>query len=233
MPVPSSWTTPIRELREEVHQELQNFSARLAAVEARLASPLTPGGEARQRRQSVWKTPTAQTAQSEPSEVTPKSTNRKIWKTNSDAPGTPSNYVETNQPHETWLNANEAVTLGIDDSPNAAGERMSQAGSTESDHGMEEVEVHFEESAWSIPMVLGLVDAGKFDTVYAVVLLFVNCGMQIMFSGILLSDGFQGEEFSNQVKHAQVWRTSVAHDYKYMDPWKEASSHGFALVMVH
>lgn len=58
-----------------------------------------------------------------------------------------------------------------------------EAGSTESDHGMEEVEVHFEESAWSIPMVLGLVDAGKFDTVYAVVLLFVNCGMQIMFSG--------------------------------------------------
>eukprot|EP00913_Durusdinium_trenchii_P030329 g28411.t1 len=111
MPVPSSWTTPIRELREEVHQELQNFSARLAAVEARLASPLTPGGEARQRRQSVWKTPTAQTAQSEPSEVTPKSTNRKIWKTNSDAPGTPSNYVETNQPHETWLNANEATSL--------------------------------------------------------------------------------------------------------------------------
>lgn len=35
----------------------------------------------------------------------------------------------------------------------------------------------------NIPMVIGLVDAGRFDQVYAVLLLFVNCGMQIMFSG--------------------------------------------------
>jgi hypothetical protein len=31
--------------------------------------------------------------------------------------------------------------------------------------------------------VLGLVDAGRFDTGYAVLLLLVNCGMQVMFSG--------------------------------------------------
>ena len=31
--------------------------------------------------------------------------------------------------------------------------------------------------------VLGLVDAGHFDTAYAVVLLLVNCSMQILFSG--------------------------------------------------
>ena len=42
---------------------------------------------------------------------------------------------------------------------------------------------NLKDSAWNIPMVLGLVDAGRFDTVYAVLLLLVNCGMQIMFSG--------------------------------------------------
>ncbi|CAE7262317.1 NLRC3 [Symbiodinium pilosum] len=66
-------------------------------------------------------------------------------------------------------------------------------------------------------MVLGLVRAGRFDTVYAVALLLVNCVMQIMFALILLDDGFMGEEFDKQKINAQIWRTSVAHDYKYMD----------------
>lgn len=35
--------------------------------------------------------------------------------------------------------------------------------------------------------------------------------------GILLSDGFMGEDFAEEVLHAEIWRTSVAHDSKYMD----------------
>eukprot|EP00439_Symbiodinium_sp_Y106_P026093 s1473_g3.t1 len=82
---------------------------------------------------------------------------------------------------------------------------------------VEEISVSFEESAWSIPMVIGLVRAGRFDMVYAVVLLLVNCAMQIMFALILLDEGFMGEDFETQKHNAQIWRTSVAHDYKYMD----------------
>ena len=71
-----------------------------------------------------------------------------------------------------------SILLSASNAPSSAASRAS----TDKD-GMEEVEVNFEESAWSIPMVLGLVDAGHFDTAYAVVLLLVNCSMQILFSG--------------------------------------------------
>ncbi|CAE7746055.1 NLRC3, partial [Symbiodinium microadriaticum] len=87
----------------------------------------------------------------------------------------------------------------------------------ESSEEFEEISVTFEESAWSIPMVIGLVRAGRFDMAYAVVLLLVNCAMQIMFALILLDEGFMGEDFDTQKLNAQIWRTSVAHDYKYMD----------------
>ena len=34
---------------------------------------------------------------------------------------------------------------------------------------------------------------------------------------MLLSDGFMGEPFETEIESAQAWRTSVAHDAKYLD----------------
>jgi len=36
--------------------------------------------------------------------------------------------------------------------------------------------VHFSLSAWTYPFVLGLVDAGRWDLVFAVLLMFLNFG---------------------------------------------------------
>ncbi|CAJ1327983.1 unnamed protein product [Effrenium voratum] len=77
--------------------------------------------------------------------------------------------------------------------------------------------VAISESVWSFPLVFGLARAGRFDSVYSVLLLLLNLGMQAMFSGILMSEGFMGSDFSHEVSHAKLWRTSVAHDIKYMD----------------
>ncbi|CAK9017855.1 unnamed protein product [Durusdinium trenchii] len=52
--------------------------------------------------------------------------------------------------------------------------------------------VPVEESAWSIPLVIGLDNTGWLDTLAAVVLVMVNLGMQLAFSGILLSEEFMG-----------------------------------------
>ena len=48
-------------------------------------------------------------------------------------------------------------------------------------------EIHFEESVWSIPMVLGLVDVGGFDRLFAGILVILNLVMQAAFSWVLLT----------------------------------------------
>ncbi|CAE7525601.1 unnamed protein product [Symbiodinium pilosum] len=77
--------------------------------------------------------------------------------------------------------------------------------------------VTFEESAWNIPLVLGLADVGWFDTVFAVLLVLLNLVMQGSFSVILLSEYFMGEPFDTKVQSAKDWRTSIAHDSRYLD----------------
>ena len=67
-------------------------------------------------------------------------------------------------------------------------------------------QVRFEESAWSIPLVVGLADVGWLDTVGAVLLIIVNLGMQIAFSNILLSEPFMGDSFETNVDSARIWR---------------------------
>ncbi|CAK9090239.1 Uncharacterized protein SCF082_LOCUS42568 [Durusdinium trenchii] len=77
--------------------------------------------------------------------------------------------------------------------------------------------VPVEESAWSIPLVIGLDNTGWLDTLAAVVLVMVNLGMQLAFSGILLSEEFMGDAFESHLEFAKIWRTSVAHDYSFLD----------------
>ena len=67
-------------------------------------------------------------------------------------------------------------------------------------------QVRFEESAWSIPLVIGLADVGWLDTVGALLLIPVNLGMQIAFSSILLSEPFMGGSFDENLDSARVWR---------------------------
>ncbi|CAE7298639.1 unnamed protein product [Symbiodinium necroappetens] len=78
-------------------------------------------------------------------------------------------------------------------------------------------EVSFEESAWSIPLLAGLIDVGIFDTMFASALVLLNLLMQSAFSIILLTPAFMGDEFESKIQSAQSWRTSVAHDERYMD----------------
>ncbi|CAE7626587.1 unnamed protein product, partial [Symbiodinium microadriaticum] len=131
-----------------------------------------------------------------------KSARHSIWKVASD--GEPNSNKHCNFSNFTNNSASPpASTIPVEE--------------VEETEEMEEISVSFEESAWSIPMVIGLVRAGRFDMVYAIVLLLVNCAMQIMFALILLDEGFMGEDFETQKQNAQTWRTSVAHDYKYMD----------------
>ena len=77
--------------------------------------------------------------------------------------------------------------------------------------------VRFEESAWNIPLVLGLADVGWFDNVFAVLLVLLNLLMQGSFSQILLSEYFMGEPFETKLQDAKTWRTSIAHDSRYLD----------------
>ena len=69
--------------------------------------------------------------------------------------------------------------------------------------------VRFEESAWSIPLVIGLADVGWLDTVGALILVLVNVGMQTAFSSILLSEPFMGESFDTNLDSARIWRRSL------------------------
>lgn len=80
-----------------------------------------------------------------------------------------------------------------------------------------ESDVNFEESAWTYPLVIGLADAKPIEVCFAVILLLLNLCMQLIFSGIILGPDFLGEEFDTKKDVAQRWRTSFAHDYKYVD----------------
>ncbi|CAE6951125.1 unnamed protein product [Symbiodinium natans] len=77
--------------------------------------------------------------------------------------------------------------------------------------------VCFEESAWNIPLVLGLADVGWFDNAFAVLLVLLNLLMQGSFTQILLSEYFMGDPFETRVQSAIDWRTSIAHDSRYLD----------------
>lgn len=81
----------------------------------------------------------------------------------------------------------------------------------------QEGEVHFGESAWSFPMILGLTTASSWDIIFAILLLLLNFGMQVMFSYIIMGPSFTGSDFKGEVLSAQRWRERIAHDYKYMD----------------
>ena len=45
----------------------------------------------------------------------------------------------------------------------------------------------------------------------------LNLVMQTAFSVILLTPAFMGEDFATKIDSAKAWRTSVAHDSRYMD----------------
>ena len=107
--------------------------------------------------------------------------------------------------------------------------------------------VHFGESAWSFPLVIGLAPAGPWDVTFSILLLLLNLGilaatfhgtklqisldprklidafgsrswgMQAAFSIIILDEDFMGIPFWRQEDFAKRWRTSMAHDYQYMD----------------
>eukprot|EP00439_Symbiodinium_sp_Y106_P087473 s2_g58.t1 len=111
------------------------------------------------------------------------------------------------------LEVPDAHQSGMDE---AASSRKSSRSRT-SRKAQEFTEVWFEESAWSIPLLAGLVNLGVFDTLFASALVFLNLGMQSAFSIILLTPAFMGEEFESKIQSAKAWRTSVAHDERYMD----------------
>ena len=80
-------------------------------------------------------------------------------------------------------------------------------------------EVAFEESIWSVAVLLGLkeLDLGHFDSLFALLLMLLNIMMQASFSAILLTPAFMGPGFETKIASARTWRTSVAHDYKHLD----------------
>ncbi|CAE7260639.1 unnamed protein product [Symbiodinium microadriaticum] len=78
-------------------------------------------------------------------------------------------------------------------------------------------EVCFEASTWSVPLLIGLVDAGWIDHAFAIILVLLNLFMQVAFTWVLLSEGFMGDGLEKEIDSAKIWRTSVAHDAKYLD----------------
>eukprot|EP00435_Cladocopium_sp_Y103_P073536 s29_g44.t1 len=80
-------------------------------------------------------------------------------------------------------------------------------------------QIQFGESVWSLPLVLDFRRFPLWDSIFAVLLLLVNLGMQAMFSGILLSDDFAGAgvQVEEERENARRWRVSIAHDWRYMD----------------
>ena len=83
----------------------------------------------------------------------------------------------------------------------------------------EVTEVRFEDSIWTVPLLLGLAELplGWFDSLFAALLVVLNVTMQTCFSAILLTRAFMGDAFETKVGAAEVWRTSVAHDFKHLD----------------
>jgi len=86
------------------------------------------------------------------------------------------------------------------------------------DSDMVEEPVAFLETAWNLVLVLGHTNSGPVDILIAVVLLVGSFTVQCLFFVILLSENFLGEPFEEQLQNAILWRQTVAHDYKYMDP---------------
>ena len=79
------------------------------------------------------------------------------------------------------------------------------------------LQVHLDKkSAWSVPFVLFLAP-GVSESLVAFLLLLVNGVMQVLFSYIIFSNEFLGDDFSQKRDEAITWRRSYAHDYKYMD----------------
>ncbi|CAE7330147.1 unnamed protein product [Symbiodinium sp. CCMP2592] len=112
--------------------------------------------------------------------------------------------------------------------PNMTNENENEKPSTtevpvvEAQKGEEEeevTEVRFEESIWTVPLLLGLAELplGWFDSLFAALLVVLNVTMQTCFSAILLTRAFMGDAFEAKVGAAEVWRTSVAHDFKHLD----------------
>ncbi|CAJ1384007.1 unnamed protein product [Effrenium voratum] len=81
----------------------------------------------------------------------------------------------------------------------------------------QEGQVHFGESAWTFPFVIGLVPAGQWDMTFSILLLLLNLGMQVAFTIIISTDDFMGTPFWRQIHYAKRWRISMAHDYQYLD----------------
>ena len=107
--------------------------------------------------------------------------------------------------------------LGVSETQNPTSQDASPDSCSADEMEGRSTPVRFEESAWNIPLVLGLADVGWFDNVFAVLLVLLNLLMQGSFSQILLSEYFMGEPFETNLQSAKTWRTSIAHDSRYLD----------------
>ena len=107
--------------------------------------------------------------------------------------------------------------LGVSETQNPTSQDASPDSCSANEMEGRSTPVRFEESAWNIPLVLGLADVGWFDNVFAVLLVLLNLLMQGSFSQILLSEYFMGEPFETNLQSAKTWRTSIAHDSRYLD----------------
>ena len=74
--------------------------------------------------------------------------------------------------------------------------------------------VHFEPSAWNIPLVIGLADVGWVDALAALLLIAVNVGMQIAFQP------FSCPSLSWERPSTRMW---TAPEYGEGDPYMIAS----------
>lgn len=83
----------------------------------------------------------------------------------------------------------------------------------------EMTEVRFEESIWTVPLLLGVAELplGWFDSLFATLPVLLNLTMQSCFTAILLTRTFMGDAFETKVRAAEVWRNSVAHDFRHLD----------------
>ena len=87
--------------------------------------------------------------------------------------------------------------------------------------------VPFAESAWTYPVVIGLVRAGVVEAIFAVVLLLVNLFMQMAFMVIILSPDFLPGDIADQIDFAKQWRRSVGTLKKYSKSRAEVEGLGF------
>ena len=80
-------------------------------------------------------------------------------------------------------------------------------------------EVRFEESIWTVPLLLGVAELplGWFHSLFATLLVLLDLTMQSCFTAILLTRAFIGDTFETKVRAAEVWRNSVAHDFRHLD----------------